>query len=94
VSLGGPSDRLIGFKDFVHGKTEPYDDHGQGTHVAATNAADDVVSSGPGNTDRLIGFKDFVHGKTEPYDDHGQGTHVAATNATDDVSQWEGYILS
>ncbi len=35
VSLGSnPGDRLIGFKDFVNGRTEAYDDHGQGTHIA------------------------------------------------------------
>ena len=26
--------RITGFADFVNGKTEPYDDHGHGTHVA------------------------------------------------------------
>ena len=26
--------RLVAFKDFVNGRDQPYDDHGQGTHVA------------------------------------------------------------
>jgi subtilisin family serine protease len=26
----------IAFKDFVNGREQPYDDHGQGTHVAGT----------------------------------------------------------
>ena len=30
--------KVVGFKDFVDGKTEPYDDHGHGTHVAGTIA--------------------------------------------------------
>ncbi len=28
-----PTNRIKAFKDFVNGKTEPYDDNGHGTHV-------------------------------------------------------------
>ena len=27
--------KILGFKDFVHGKKFPYDDNGHGTHVSA-----------------------------------------------------------
>ncbi len=30
--------KIIGFKDYINFKTEPYDDHGHGTHVAGTAA--------------------------------------------------------
>ncbi len=40
--------KVIGFKDFVNGRTAPYDDHGHGTHVAATLAGD-----GEARADRL-----------------------------------------
>jgi serine protease AprX len=33
-------DKVIGFRDFVNGATDPYDDEGHGTHVAATLAGD------------------------------------------------------
>ena len=32
--------KVIAFKDFVNGRTTPYDDNGHGTHVAATIAGD------------------------------------------------------
>jgi len=38
--------RIIGFKDFVNGRTEPYDDQGHGTHVAGTVAGDGKASEG------------------------------------------------
>ena len=40
--------KVIAFKDFVGGRTTPYDDNGHGTHVAATIAGD-----GDARTDRL-----------------------------------------
>lgn len=33
-------DRIVGFKDFVNGKTEAYDDQGHGTHCAGIAAGD------------------------------------------------------
>lgn len=39
-------DRIIGFKDFVNGKTEPYDDVGHGTHCAGIAAGDGRSSDG------------------------------------------------
>ena len=27
--------KILGFKDFVHGKKLPYDDNGHGTHIAS-----------------------------------------------------------
>jgi len=31
-----PTNRIIGFKDFVNNETEPYDDNGHGTQVPCT----------------------------------------------------------
>lgn len=28
-----PENRIVAFRDFINGKTEPYDDNGHGTHV-------------------------------------------------------------
>lgn len=28
-----PTDRIIAFRDFINGRTTPYDDNGHGTHV-------------------------------------------------------------
>lgn len=39
-------DRIVGFKDFVNGRTQPYDDQGHGTHVAGTVAGDGTSSQG------------------------------------------------
>ncbi|SDI13276.1 S8 family serine peptidase [Alteribacillus bidgolensis] len=33
-----PTNRIIGFRDFVNGRTVPYDDNGHGTHVAGAIA--------------------------------------------------------
>jgi len=38
--------RIVGWKDFVNGKEEPYDDVGQGTHVAGIIAGDGSASNG------------------------------------------------
>jgi len=38
--------RIVGWKDFVNGKEEPYDDVGQGTHVAGLIAGDGSASGG------------------------------------------------
>jgi len=69
------SSRIVGWKDFVNGKTEPYDDHGQGTHVAMAALGEGAGKSSENS--RIVGWKDFVNDRPEPYDDHGQGTHVA-----------------
>lgn len=39
-------DRIIGFKDFVNGKTEPYDDQGHGTHCTGITAGNGTASNG------------------------------------------------
>jgi serine protease AprX len=39
-------DRIVAFKDFVNGKTEPYDDQGHGTHVSSIAAGDGEASHG------------------------------------------------
>ena len=38
--------RVIAFKDFVNGKTEPYDDNGHGTHVAGIIGGNGYSSKG------------------------------------------------
>ncbi|MCL5773817.1 MAG: S8 family peptidase [Firmicutes bacterium] len=38
--------RIVAFKDFINGNTEPYDDQGHGTHVAGDAAGDGTASAG------------------------------------------------
>jgi len=55
------ADRILAFKDFVLGRTEPYDDQGHGTHVAGDAAGSGAVSEGrfSGTAPRanLVGIK-------------------------------------
>lgn len=54
-------DRIIGFKDFINNKTEPYDDNGHGTHCAGDAAGNGLASNGvfkgPSYEANLIGVK-------------------------------------
>lgn len=34
-----PENRIIAFRDFINGRTAPYDDNGHGTHVTASKNA-------------------------------------------------------
>lgn len=44
--LTNPTNRIVGFKDFVNNRTEPYDDNGHGTHVAGIIASNGYSSKG------------------------------------------------
>ena len=44
--LTRPTNRIIGFKDMINNKNEPYDDNGHGTHVAGIIAASGYASRG------------------------------------------------
>jgi len=54
-------DKIIGFRDEVNNKTEPYDDQGHGTHVsgdaAATGKASNGKYAGPAYNANLVGVK-------------------------------------
>lgn len=41
-----PKNRIIGFKDFVNNKSDPYDDNGHGTHVSGIIASSGYSSRG------------------------------------------------
>lgn len=38
--------RIVGFQDFVNGRTDPYDDQGHGSHVSGTVGGDGAASFG------------------------------------------------
>ncbi len=40
------SDRILAFRDFIHGKTEAYDDSGHGTHVCGIACGNGTLSGG------------------------------------------------
>ena len=44
--LTKPKNRIVGFKDFINGKTSPYDDNGHGTHVSGIIASNGFSSNG------------------------------------------------
>ncbi|MBU8906788.1 S8 family peptidase [Desertibacillus haloalkaliphilus] len=56
-----PTNRLIAFKDFINDRSEAYDDHGHGTHVAGCAAGNGRSSNGtyrgPSPRANLIGVK-------------------------------------
>ncbi|ANS77053.1 serine protease [Paenibacillus yonginensis] len=62
--------RIAGFTDFIGGQSEPYDDHGHGTHCAGDAAGSGKQSdgkyAGPAPESRIYGIKVL--------DKHGNGT--------------------
>ena len=76
--------KVLAFKDFVNGRTDPYDDQGHGTHVAATIAGDgdaraDGAYAGVAPAAGLVGVKVL--------DANGGGTMADVTAAIDWVVQ-------
>lgn len=59
--LTTPVNRIVAFKDYVKGRTKPYDDNGHGTHCAGDAASSGFKSggvySGPAPKANLIGVK-------------------------------------
>jgi serine protease AprX len=76
--------KVIAFKDFVNGRTQPYDDQGHGTHVAGTIAGDgdgraDAAYRGVAPAAGLVGVKVL--------DANGSGTMANVAAAIDWVIQ-------
>jgi serine protease AprX len=59
--LTNPSNRIVAFQDFVHGRNEPYDDNGHGTHCTGDAAGNGHLSNGqymsPAPEASIIGIK-------------------------------------
>lgn len=49
--------RIIGFKDFINSRSNPYDDNGHGTHCAGDAASSGAIYKGPAPEAFLIGVK-------------------------------------
>ncbi|MFE5318805.1 S8 family peptidase [Paenibacillus sp. NPDC056579] len=61
ADLTRPANRIAAFKDFINGRTKPYDDNGHGTHVAGDAAGNGFSSGGtykgPAPEAKIIGVK-------------------------------------
>lgn len=59
--LTTPKNRIVGFKDFINWRSQPYDDNGHGTHCAGDAAGNGSQSggryTGPAPEAKLIGIK-------------------------------------
>ena len=49
--------RIVGFKDYVNGRTAAYDDHGHGTHCAGITAGAGATYKGMAPHAKLVGVK-------------------------------------
>ena len=69
-----PQNRIVLFRDFVHGRSMPYDDYGHGTHVAGIIGGNGRLSNG-----RYRGIApecDFVICKILDEKGYGTGLHL------------------
>lgn len=81
--LTKPNNRIVGFQDFVNGRTNPYDDNGHGTHVAGCAASNGYSSNGkysaPATEANIVGVKVL--------DSNGSGSYSTVLSGIDWVIQ-------
>lgn len=76
-------DRIVGFKDFVNGKTEAYDDQGHGTHCAGIAAGSGTVNEkfkGAAPEASIVGVKVLDRNGSGSFSDVIKGIQWAVDN--------------